>query len=52
METFLDIWAVRECPEIHMGWCVGNYALNSMLVCMRSGIVMEIGFKKIGTDVG
>ena len=35
-----------------MGCYVGIYPLNSMLVCMRPGIAMEIGFKKIGTDVG
>ena len=29
-----------------MGCYVGIYPLNSMLVCMRPGIVMEIGFTK------
>ena len=28
------------------------FALNCILVCMRPGIAMEIGFKKIGIDVG
>ena len=45
MEFFGDFWAVRECPGIDMGCYVGIYALNSMLVCMRPGIAMEIGFK-------
>ena len=29
-----------------MGCYVGIYPLNSMLVCMRPGIAMEIGFTK------
>ena len=42
LETF---WAVRDSPETGWAVCVGNYALNSVLVCMRPRIAMEIGFK-------
>ena len=42
-----DFWAVRDSPETVVGGLCGIYALNSMLVCMRPGIAMEIGFKKL-----
>ena len=47
-ELWKILWtlgAVRECPGIDIGCYVGIYALNSMWVCMRPGIAMEIGFK-------
>ena len=42
---FLEILGLSMNAQNWMGCYVGIYALNSMLVCMRSGIVMEIGFK-------
>ena len=46
VEFFGDFWDSRECPETVVGCFVRIYALNSMLVCVRPGIAMEIGFKK------
>ena len=42
LENFLS---GRDCPENCCGLLCGIYELNSMLVGMRPGIAMEIGFK-------
>ena len=47
MWKFLEpIWAVRDCVGIVLGVCLIIYAINCVLVCMRSKMAMEIGFKK------
>ena len=46
VEFFGDFWDSREPPENCCGLLCGISELNSMLVGMRPGIAMEIGFKK------
>ena len=45
-EFVLDFWTARECPETDVGFYVGIYALNSILVSRRLEMGMEFGSKK------
>ena len=46
MEFFGDFWAVRECPETVVGYCVRICIINSILVIRRPEMGMEIGSTK------
>ena len=40
------IWAVRDYVGTLLGVCFIIYAINCVLVCMRTEMAMEIDFKK------
>ena len=46
LEIFLDFWIARERPETDLGYYVGIYALNYVLMSRRPKISMEFGSTK------
>ena len=48
MWKFLEpVWKVCDCVGTVLGVCFIIYAINSVLVCMRSEMAMEIGYKNV-----